>query len=1090
MKKTLLLLSLTLHGIHSYGQRSIIPPSPTATAMAKYGDIPVKLFVGTPDINVPVYTITDRDLSVPIILNYLATGIKVEEIASWVGLNWSISAGGAITRSIRGLPDENISFGYFNGIDDITAVVNKPKSAWTTADMEIMEKVAGGQRDAAPDIFYFNFPGYSGQFVFDHNQIARTIPYKNIKIKKGTLGAQGIKSFTIIAEDGTKFYFGEKDGRSAIDYTTTESECDQNFISTTAANTSWYLLKIESVTGNVMDFYYDSSYILDYTNENASASIVYQVFAWFREWSFNKNCFSTYTVGGKHLSKIESNKEIVDFNSFADREDVAGDLRLEEITVKSKIDNKLIKRFVLDHSYYNPNGLMAAKRLKLDSLTEYGKDGSSNPPYRFEYNASHSLPSRHSKAQDHWGYFNGQNSNNKSDVGMVPKTVLARNFARGGDRETYQQYLKAGILEKVTYPTGGYTEFFYESNMVDAQAGDLTTLECSVNPNCIKITQRAVTNCAPASHTLCKDSIVVFKVDAISNIVPATIHVNFNSSMMPQNVPKNECDAELTLTDSQGNALSVRNKQNQGITQSGWTCASFGAPYSYSKIYTVNLVNGETYILSAFRGLEGVTSSISVSYNLEREEDVPLFKPVGGLRIKKIINHDNMNPEKNMVREYEYSKGRLITRVQYFSEYRHANGNVFEIASSRSQVALGTAQGSHICYTTVTEKFGANAINGEVVYNFSYHPDNNYPAMISVSFLPRISNDWKRGLLLDRTVKRADLKNLNKTINTYEINETRNKNAIEWYVVGDKSKHLRSKFHPQISSRYEIATLKYNSEWIYRKAEETISYESHDETNLLKVTTNFKYDNSSHAQMTSQSTIDSQGRTLKTNFKYPLDYATPGAIVSEMINKNMVSVPIEQTQWVNNILVAGTATKYKTENRIIVPEKIYLIETTSGLTSINESPDGESFDANFKEKEDHIYDSIGNLIQLRKTDSISTSYVWGYNNTLPVAQIIGSNFETAKNVLGGNEGLANLQSDDGDVLRTTLDALRSDTSLKGALVTTYTYHPLVGMTSQTDPNGITTFYEYDELGRLKLIKDHEGNILQHYEYHFMMKVSD
>lgn len=47
-----------------------------------------------------------------------------------------------------------------------------------------------------------------------------------------------------------------------------------------------------------------------------------------------------------------------------------------------------------------------------------------------------------------------------------------------------------------------------------------------------------------------------------------------------------------------------------------------------------------------------------------------------------------------------------------------------------------------------------------------------------------------------------------------------------------------------------------------------------------------------------------------------------------------------------------------------------------------------------------------------------------------------------------------------------------------ALMTTYTYDPLIGMTSQSTPNNDITYYIYDDFGRLKLIKDQNGKILK------------
>jgi YD repeat-containing protein len=53
-----------------------------------------------------------------------------------------------------------------------------------------------------------------------------------------------------------------------------------------------------------------------------------------------------------------------------------------------------------------------------------------------------------------------------------------------------------------------------------------------------------------------------------------------------------------------------------------------------------------------------------------------------------------------------------------------------------------------------------------------------------------------------------------------------------------------------------------------------------------------------------------------------------------------------------------------------------------------------------------------------------------------------------------------------------------------AQMSTYTYDPLVGMTSVTDPKNETTTYEYDSLQRLKNVKDKDGNIIKQTTYHY------
>jgi hypothetical protein len=56
---------------------------------------------------------------------------------------------------------------------------------------------------------------------------------------------------------------------------------------------------------------------------------------------------------------------------------------------------------------------------------------------------------------------------------------------------------------------------------------------------------------------------------------------------------------------------------------------------------------------------------------------------------------------------------------------------------------------------------------------------------------------------------------------------------------------------------------------------------------------------------------------------------------------------------------------------------------------------------------------------------------------------------------------------------------------KGALMTTYTYAPLVGISAQCDVDNRVTYYFYDGYNRLRYIKDQDGNILKTIQYHYM-----
>ncbi len=56
---------------------------------------------------------------------------------------------------------------------------------------------------------------------------------------------------------------------------------------------------------------------------------------------------------------------------------------------------------------------------------------------------------------------------------------------------------------------------------------------------------------------------------------------------------------------------------------------------------------------------------------------------------------------------------------------------------------------------------------------------------------------------------------------------------------------------------------------------------------------------------------------------------------------------------------------------------------------------------------------------------------------------------------------------------------------KGALMTTYTYTPLVGMSGQCDQDNRVSYYFYDGYNRMRYVKDQDGNILKTIQYHYM-----
>ena len=145
----------------------------------------------------------------------------------------------------------------------------------------------------------------------------------------------------------------------------------------------------------------------------------------------------------------------------------------------------------------------------------------------------------------------------------------------------------------------------------------------------------------------------------------------------------------------------------------------------------------------------------------------------------------------------------------------------------------------------------------------------------------------------------------------------------------------------------------------------------------------------------------------------------------------------------------------------------------------------------------HHYDDKGNPTEVSKKDGTHIVYIWGYNKTQPIAKIENTTLSQVNsaiasiqnanfNTLVKIQNLSNLDKDSATetTLRTALNTLRNVSTLSKAQITTFTYNPLIGVTSVTDPRGQTIYYEYDSFNRLGFVKDHEGKILKENQYNY------
>ncbi|MEZ4776129.1 MAG: hypothetical protein R3D00_23350 [Bacteroidia bacterium] len=434
----------------------MIPPSPTAAALGKYGEVPVSHYTGIPKVNIPLWEIHARDLNLDISLSYHAGGVKVEEIASWTGLGWSLNAGGVITRTVRGLPDE-LPNGCFNH------VIPAANSIDEQADYNYLYAVSEGTIDAQPDLYYYNFAGRSGKFLFEENGDIFPVPYEHIKIER--ISAY---KFQITDENGIRYIFGTSlAGEEAYEVT---SAVGHNNIAAPFVS-SWYLTDILSPSGKeTITMKYSSAG--GHLTQPVSAEVKYQplpnnLFCQVPPAPVFTNIAAVMDKAMKLTEINWPNGKIV-FVKDGTRNDLGTanlDYKLTSMVIYNR-NNQEVRRINLAYSYFNNSASdYKKKRLKLISITEKAPNGDTKPPYLFSYEESVALPSRTSKQQDHWGFYNGMTFNDNINS-LIPTVTIGTQTYAGANRTPNFNFAKAGVLTKITFPTGGYSKFEYELNTI------------------------------------------------------------------------------------------------------------------------------------------------------------------------------------------------------------------------------------------------------------------------------------------------------------------------------------------------------------------------------------------------------------------------------------------------------------------------------------------------------------------------------------------------------------------------------------------------------------------------------------------------
>ncbi|MCQ9641985.1 hypothetical protein MP478_21595 [Chryseobacterium sp. WG14] len=1009
--------------------------SPDASQLSKHIDIPTSTHTGAVGIDIPLYTIKVGDFSLPVSLKYHASGVKVKETASKVGLGWSLSIGGlSLSKQILGREDKG-KIQYINP-DNFNPVQGNPND-YTLA---MTLKNGLGAPDTQPDIYSYAIGGSSGEFYYDSAGKIIQIPYSTVKIED---------SFVFTDNQGIKYYF--KPGNQTQNVGGGNAPDPQDF-----NTTDFVITRILLPTGKEIKFnYLTSNY--DYLS------------SFYKGLRVGRACnVENGTINEEFVTRtrvlLENVLQSIEFEGnemkflYNGREDINNGLSLSKVEIRNPqkavvSDYSLVKDYFISTDSPVVPGFEAdfpylTKRLKLKEVVNL-KD---NSKYKLQYYENYPLPNRLSEQTDYVGFYNGKTFNQ----GIPYITYDDKTYGYGDDKRPDINYAVSGSLKEVQYPTGGTMNLeyglddFYFSG-VETQMGKKEFL---------------ISNLEPLGG--------VFNVSRDGN------KVDFKITFQSTTSPAEGSEGSLPegphfvgeLLDNNNTVLQtfLINKQYEMIVDK--------KPSYKIRIRKVGNVNSSQY---ATLNVEWVDS---ISENKEYN------KSVGGIRVEKIKNSDGNTLAQETEFIYKDANGKSTGKymgddidysyIQEVAEDKVAGYSCEQmVISNTGNFNITTINGKPTVYDKVTTRV-KNISNAAESYettdeymNLSHTNAKNARSPI----FTYANNQFARGILIGRNYYDSQKKLLKKDVITYDFDNHFNSLSNDYsagfptlpirpYVIGIKA--IAANFTTFTVNRYEIS-----SAWVKKKMMKTTNYLANNSNGIDEIT-NYTYDTNYKHTNPMMIDVETSGSSQQTLYQYAYEKGN-----QKLINANMISIPLETsvTKKQNASDPAGK-TLSKTETKYDDPATLF----PTSVISYGINTGAQSTEVTYDK-----YDSNGNLQQYTTKDGIPTVIIWGYNNTKPIAKIEGVTYAQISSAASAivsasdTDGAATSNNDE----TALLSALRTfRAQFPNSPVTTYTYDPLIGVRSITPPTGITEFYTYDTAGRLIKVADANEKVVKEMKYNY------